>query len=54
MKLITFTISVDDFRNLTPTDANIDLLLESVRENIKSVVDRTADKINIVMSVDDD
>jgi len=54
MKLITLTVTVNDFRDHPTDDASINKLLSSTLGKIEAAVDSAAEKFDIVLTVDRD
>lgn len=54
MKLITFTVVVNDWRDTVTSDENIDKLLNEVRDAVLSSVSCVADKFDVALAVSED
>lgn len=54
MKLITFTIVVNDFRGMDTSDANIDKLLDEVRARVNQTIEDVGEEHDIVIKVEED
>lgn len=54
MKLITFTVVVNDFRDMDTSDNNIDALLTDVRDAMHSSVGCVANRFDVALCVEED
>ncbi len=54
MKLIAFTLTVSDFRDMETTDENIGALAADVEDAVYSAVSAVADKFDVVVHVEED
>ena len=54
MKLITFSVVVNDFRDYRTDDEAVDRLLEEVRHKIKFGIVAVEDKFDVALVVEED
>ena len=54
MKLIAFTVIVNDWRDMVHADKDIDKLLDEVRDAVQSSVSCIADKFDIALAIGED
>lgn len=54
MKLISLSINVSDFRDMSTTDANIEMVISEVQDRIDGLLADIGNELDIVLTAMDD
>ena len=53
MKLLQITITVNDFRDMSTTDINIDALKDDVRSELRHAMNAVSETYDIAIAIDE-